>query len=135
PCSKQDQSPAKSIEPAGHGLIVIISSPGGLRYMFNVPYGVGKAACDRLAADCAIELRPYSVACVALWPGLVRTEAVLREAEGSGPEIIHVNKIDNIAWLASFLCALVFWWADNCCIFNSFDQLSQTAEVGTLQHL
>lgn len=30
--------------PAGKGLIVIVSSPGGLQYMFNVPYGVGKAA-------------------------------------------------------------------------------------------
>ncbi|XP_030412035.1 dehydrogenase/reductase SDR family member 1 [Gopherus evgoodei] len=75
---------ARLMVPAGHGLIVFISSPGGLRYMFNVPYGVGKAACDRLAADCAVELRPYSVACVTLWPGLVRTEAVLKEAEGSG---------------------------------------------------
>lgn len=28
----------------GRGLIVIISSMGGLRYLFNVPYGVGKAA-------------------------------------------------------------------------------------------
>ena len=26
------------------GLIVVISSPGGLRYLFNVAYGVGKAA-------------------------------------------------------------------------------------------
>uniref|UniRef100_A0A8C3SWS6 Dehydrogenase/reductase 1 n=1 Tax=Chelydra serpentina TaxID=8475 RepID=A0A8C3SWS6_CHESE len=76
---------ARLMVPAGHGLIVIISSPGGLRYMFDVPYGVGKAACDRLAADCAIELRPYGVACVMLWPGLVRTEAVLKEAECSGP--------------------------------------------------
>lgn len=30
--------------PAGRGLIVIISSVGGLQYFFNVPYGVGKAA-------------------------------------------------------------------------------------------
>ncbi|KAF3858611.1 hypothetical protein F7725_011812 [Dissostichus mawsoni] len=28
----------------GQGLIVTISSMGGLRYLFNVPYGVGKAA-------------------------------------------------------------------------------------------
>uniref|UniRef100_A0A8C3F9G0 Dehydrogenase/reductase 1 n=1 Tax=Chrysemys picta bellii TaxID=8478 RepID=A0A8C3F9G0_CHRPI len=78
---------------AGRGLIVVISSPGGLRYMFNVPYGVGKAACDRLAADCALELRPYGVACVTLWPGLVRTEAVLKEAEGSGPWVVQLQKM------------------------------------------
>ena len=28
----------------GRGLIVMISSMGGLKYLFNVPYGVGKAA-------------------------------------------------------------------------------------------
>ncbi|KAL8186435.1 UNVERIFIED_CONTAM: hypothetical protein K2H54_070377 [Gekko kuhli] len=77
---------ARLMVPAGRGLIVIISSPGGLRYMFDVPYGVGKAACDRLAADCALELRPFGVACVALWPGLVRTEGVQKQAAmESGP--------------------------------------------------
>ncbi|KAJ6655246.1 hypothetical protein lerEdw1_005590 [Lerista edwardsae] len=75
---------ARLMVPAGRGLIVIISSPGGLRYMFDVPYGVGKAACDRLARDCAVELRPFGVACVALWPGLVRTEMVLKVAEENG---------------------------------------------------
>lgn len=65
---------ARMMVPAGRGLIVIISSPGGLRYMFNVPYGVGKAACDRLAADCAHELRCHGVSYVSLWPGLVQTE-------------------------------------------------------------
>ncbi|XP_048348301.1 dehydrogenase/reductase SDR family member 1 [Sphaerodactylus townsendi] len=72
---------ARLMVPAGRGLIVIVSSPGGLRYMFDVPYGVGKAACDRLAADCAVELRPFGVACVALWPGLVRTESLQKQAE------------------------------------------------------
>ncbi|KAM9844664.1 dehydrogenase/reductase SDR family member 1 [Aulostomus maculatus] len=60
----------------GRGLIVTISSMGGLRYLFNVPYGVGKAACDRLAADMAVELRSRGVASVSLWPGAVRTELV-----------------------------------------------------------
>ncbi|XP_063166868.1 dehydrogenase/reductase SDR family member 1 [Candoia aspera] len=74
---------ARLMVPAGRGLIVIISSPGGLRYMFDVPYGVGKAASDRLAADCAVELRDFGVACVALWPGLVRTETVMQQADGA----------------------------------------------------
>lgn len=65
---------ARLMVPAGRGLIVVISSVGGLQYMFNVPYGVGKAACDRLAADCAQELRRHGVSYVSLWPGLVQTE-------------------------------------------------------------
>uniref|UniRef100_A0A4W5RNA0 Dehydrogenase/reductase (SDR family) member 1 n=1 Tax=Hucho hucho TaxID=62062 RepID=A0A4W5RNA0_9TELE len=60
----------------GRGLIVVISSMGGLRYLFNVSYGVGKAACDRLAADTAVELRSRGVASVSLWPGAVQTELV-----------------------------------------------------------
>ncbi|XP_029381210.1 dehydrogenase/reductase SDR family member 1 [Echeneis naucrates] len=60
----------------GRGLIVTISSMGGLQYLFNVPYGVGKAACDRLAADMAVELKSRGVASVSLWPGAVQTELV-----------------------------------------------------------
>ncbi|TKS80281.1 Dehydrogenase/reductase SDR family member 1 [Collichthys lucidus] len=60
----------------GQGLIVTISSMGGLRYLFNVPYGVGKAACDRLAADMAVELKSRGVVSVSLWPGAVQTELV-----------------------------------------------------------
>ena len=43
-------------------------------YVFNVAYGVGKAAVDRMAKDMAIELAPYGVTAVSLWPGVVRTE-------------------------------------------------------------
>ncbi|XP_075876734.1 dehydrogenase/reductase SDR family member 1 [Nelusetta ayraudi] len=60
----------------GRGLIITISSMGGLRYLFNVPYGVGKAACDRLAADMGFELRKSGVTSVSLWPGAVQTELV-----------------------------------------------------------
>ncbi|XP_051051623.1 dehydrogenase/reductase SDR family member 1 isoform X2 [Phodopus roborovskii] len=35
---------ARLMVPAGKGLIVVVSSAGGLQHMFNVPYGVGKAA-------------------------------------------------------------------------------------------
>ncbi|XP_072219985.1 dehydrogenase/reductase SDR family member 1 [Leuresthes tenuis] len=60
----------------GHGMIVTISSMGGLNYLFNVPYGVGKAACDRLAGDMAVELKSRGVASVSLWPGAVQTEMI-----------------------------------------------------------
>ena len=62
------------------GLICTISSWGSVSYIFGVPYGVGKAACDRLAADMAVELKPEQVASVSIWPGIVRTEAFIRLA-------------------------------------------------------
>ncbi|XP_036374837.1 dehydrogenase/reductase SDR family member 1 [Megalops cyprinoides] len=67
---------ARLMVAQGRGLIVVISSMGGLRYIFNVPYGVGKAACDRLAADMGVELKGRGVASVSLWPGAVKTELV-----------------------------------------------------------
>jgi dehydrogenase/reductase SDR family protein 1 len=72
------------------GLIVNVSSPGGLRYLFNVVYGVGKAAVDRMAADCAVELKKDNVTMISLWPGPVKTEYVEdkglgKNAEGTDP--------------------------------------------------
>ena len=47
-----------------------------VRYLFNVAYGIGKAGCDRMAADCGHELKKSNVAMVSLWPGPVKTEYV-----------------------------------------------------------
>ena len=58
------------------GLIINISSPGGLKYLFNVAYGIGKVACDRMANDCAVELKDKNVTMISLWPGPVLTELV-----------------------------------------------------------
>ena len=46
------------------------------RYLFNVAYGVGKAGCDRMAADCAHELKKSGVSMISLWPGPVKTEFI-----------------------------------------------------------
>eukprot|EP00095_Tigriopus_kingsejongensis_P001972 maker-scaffold886_size84816-snap-gene-0.30 protein:Tk01972 transcript:maker-scaffold886_size84816-snap-gene-0.30-mRNA-1 annotation:"dehydrogenase reductase sdr family member 1" len=62
--------------PRKSGLIVNVSSGGGLIYLFNVPYGVGKAACDKMASDCAQELKRANVTMVSLWPGPVKTELI-----------------------------------------------------------
>jgi NAD(P)-dependent dehydrogenase (short-subunit alcohol dehydrogenase family) len=66
----------------GSGLIVNISFWAAQRRIGNALYGVAKAATDKLAADMAEELRPHGVAAVSLYPGLVRTEAVLEAARG-----------------------------------------------------
>ena len=56
------------------GLIVQISSFGGVNYLFDVGYGVGKAGLDRLTADMAAELNPHDVHAVTLYPGGAVTE-------------------------------------------------------------
>ena len=56
------------------GLIVQISSFGGVNYLFDVGYGVGKAGLDRLTADMAVEFKPYDVQAVTLYPGGAVTE-------------------------------------------------------------
>jgi dehydrogenase/reductase SDR family protein 1 len=56
---------------------VNISSWAARKYIGNVIYGVSKAATDKMSADMAEELRPHGVAAISLYPGLVRTEAVL----------------------------------------------------------
>jgi len=56
------------------GLMVTISSWGGLAPIFGVAYGTGKSACDRLASEMAVELKPFNVASISLWPGIVGTE-------------------------------------------------------------
>lgn len=58
------------------GLICTLSSWGGLSYIFGVAYGAGKSACDRIAADMAVELKPYNVTSISLWPGIVGTEHI-----------------------------------------------------------
>ncbi len=59
-------------------LIANVSSFGARVYALNVAYGVGKAGVDRLSADMAKELAPRGVASISLWPGVVKTERVLR---------------------------------------------------------
>lgn len=75
---------AGSVRPP---LMVLVSSFGGRAYTFNVAYGVGKCAVDRLAADMSYQLRKHGVATTSLYPGVVRTEANLQlEADGSWAE-------------------------------------------------
>ncbi len=74
---------------AERGLVVNISSPGAVSYAHNVPYGVGKAALDRMTADMAHELRPFGVAVVSVWPGIVRTELVsLAPKDADGRQVL-----------------------------------------------
>jgi dehydrogenase/reductase SDR family member 1 len=72
---------APSMIARRRGLIVNISSWAAQKYASNVAYGVAKAATDKMTADMATELKPYGVAVVSLYPGLVRTEKVMEAAQ------------------------------------------------------
>jgi NAD(P)-dependent dehydrogenase (short-subunit alcohol dehydrogenase family) len=67
------------------GLIINISFWAAQKYMGNAAYGTAKAALDRLGADMALELREQGVAVVSLYPGLVRTERIMRAVEFGAP--------------------------------------------------
>jgi dehydrogenase/reductase SDR family protein 1 len=71
------QHAARAMVRARRGLIANISVWSAQKHIGNVPYGVSKAATDKLTADTAHELRPHGVSVVSLYPGLVRTQGVL----------------------------------------------------------
>ena len=63
------------------GLIVNISYFAAQRDDKGVSYAAAKAADDRMAISMAHELREHHVAVVSLYPGLVRTESVMKSAD------------------------------------------------------
>lgn len=69
------------------GLIVNVSFWAAQKYVGNSIYGIAKAATDKMSSDMAYELRPSNVAVVSLYPGLVRTEAVMEAARGGWLDI------------------------------------------------
>ena len=72
---------ARAMIPRKHGLIVNISHWAGQKHIGNAIYGISKAATDKMTSDMAHELRPHGIAVVSLYPGMVRTEAVMAAAE------------------------------------------------------
>jgi dehydrogenase/reductase SDR family member 1 len=63
------------------GLIVNISSWSAQKHAGNLPYGVSKAATDKMTRDMAHELKEHGVSVVSLYPGMVRTEKVVAAAQ------------------------------------------------------
>ena len=75
----------------GSGLVINISSHGAETYLLSVPYGVGKAAIDKVTQDTAMELKPHGVAVLSLWPGLVLTEGLMANTtvDADGNRTLH----------------------------------------------
>lgn len=80
---------AKLMAKQQRGLIVNTSSPGAACYMHGPAYGAQKAGHDKLAWDMAHDLRPFNVAAVSIWMGVLNTErlqlAVKADPETYGP--------------------------------------------------
>lgn len=72
---------ARMMTEQKNGLIVNISYWAAQKYMANVAYGTAKAAVDKMTADMAHEAQQFNVAVISLYPGLVRTELILRDAQ------------------------------------------------------
>lgn len=67
------------------GLVVNISFFAAMRHreQENIPYFLAKSADDQMIRAFANHFRPHQVTAVSLYPGLVRTEAVLRAPAGN----------------------------------------------------
>jgi NAD(P)-dependent dehydrogenase (short-subunit alcohol dehydrogenase family) len=76
------------------GLIVNVSGRAAERYRYNVAYGVGKAALDKMTRDMADDLRDDAVAVVSIWPNVTRTENVDASAAGSNAALDAFGDLD-----------------------------------------
>ncbi|MDJ0569063.1 MAG: SDR family NAD(P)-dependent oxidoreductase [Pleurocapsa sp. MO_192.B19] len=89
---------SRIMSQSSQGLICTISSWGGMSYIFGAAYGAGKSACDRLAADMAVELKPANIASVAIWPGIVGTEHISNFAAEMDEEASQATFGDGYNW-------------------------------------
>jgi dehydrogenase/reductase SDR family protein 1 len=95
------QFAAQTMTAAHCGLIVNISFWAARKHLGNVLYGCAKAATDKLTADMAHELAPHGVTVVSLYPGLVRTEAVVAAAD-----FLDLSNSESPEFIGRAVCAL-----------------------------
>jgi dehydrogenase/reductase SDR family protein 1 len=87
------------------GLIVNISYWAAQKHVGNTVYGIAKAATDKMSSDMGHELRDHGVAVVSLYPGLVRTEAVLAAAQGGWLDLSNSESPEFIGRVIAALSA------------------------------
>ncbi|HVL02055.1 MAG TPA: SDR family NAD(P)-dependent oxidoreductase, partial [Dongiaceae bacterium] len=76
---------AKIMTAQKRGLIVNTSSPGAACYMHGPAYGAQKAGNDKMVWDMAHDLKPFNVACLSIWMGVLNTER-LQLAAAANPD-------------------------------------------------
>lgn len=101
---------ARAMVPANAGLIVNVSSSGAEEYAWQVAYGVGKCALDRITADTAHELASRDasgVSVVSVWPGFVRTERIdVGAAMGLLPDSLDLSTSESPRFMGRAVVAL-----------------------------
>ena len=70
---------------ARRGLIASISFYGAVSFFHGAAYGAAKAGTDKMTFDMAVDLQPYGVSALSIWPGFIRTEAVAAIPEDQVP--------------------------------------------------
>jgi len=83
------------------GLIVNISFYAAERDDQGVAYAASKAASNRMSTSMAHELKEHNVSVVSLYPGLVRTEAVM-----AGAEFIDLSNSESPEFVGRAIIAL-----------------------------
>jgi NAD(P)-dependent dehydrogenase (short-subunit alcohol dehydrogenase family) len=95
---------------ANAGLIVNVSSSGAEEYAWQVAYGVGKCALDRITADTAHELARHGardVSVVSVWPGFVRTERIdVGASMGLLPDSLDLSTSESPRFMGRAVVAL-----------------------------
>lgn len=66
------------------GLMMFTSASGAAHYSFGPAYGAHKAGMDKLAADMAVDLKPFGIAALSIWMGALLTDR-LRMVIASDP--------------------------------------------------
>ena len=69
---------AKLMAANRNGLIAFTSSFGASCYMHGPGYGAQKVGVDKLAKDMGVDLKPFNVAAVSIWMGMLRTDRTKR---------------------------------------------------------
>jgi NAD(P)-dependent dehydrogenase (short-subunit alcohol dehydrogenase family) len=75
----------------GGGLLAHISFYGAVSYFHGPAYGAAKAGTDKMSFDLAVDLRPYNVASVSIWPGFILSDMLKSIPSGRLPPSIAAS--------------------------------------------
>jgi NAD(P)-dependent dehydrogenase (short-subunit alcohol dehydrogenase family) len=96
---------AKLMIPHKRGLIVSLGFWSADKFLGNAIYGAAKAATNKLTFDMAHELRPHGISAITLYPGLVRTEAVLDAARSGAFDLSNSESPEFIGRVIAALAS------------------------------